>query len=92
MSVEELEAFLENKGIAWSSLHPNDRHAAVGKWINIFDNAFDNGMRYKEGLKARYALSQVKGSNFLLFPITSVLPRWRSSENCLIGDIHAKHP
>jgi hypothetical protein len=81
MSVEELEAFLESRGIAWSALNPKDRYSFVQEWIDVFGNAFDNGMRYRQGYKATYELQQVHGNNFTLFSFNHELPFWRTSEN-----------
>jgi hypothetical protein len=52
------------------------------QWIGIYGNAFCRGMRYKEGVKAQYALSQVEGGSFLLLSMPSKLAFWGTSERC----------
>lgn len=77
--LEELEAFLENQGIFFESLDRKERSAAVGAWSRVFGRAFLPGMRYKEGNKARHALSQLPVGDFLLFSVMNETPIWRSS-------------
>jgi len=78
--LKELEAFLEAQDVTWDRLDREDRFAAVQNWISVFGNAFDVGTQYKEGVKARYALSEVDKGEFFLFSIPSDLPFWSSSE------------
>jgi hypothetical protein len=81
--LEELEAFLECQGILWQRLERKDHDVATGQWTGIFGNTFNRGIRhrrYREGNKARYALSQVDNGDFLIFSIVNETPLWRSSE------------
>ena len=78
--LEDFEAFLESHAIVWSRLDRRDRFLAIRQWTSIFGNAFVQGMRYKEGDRARRAFSQVDNADFFLLSVANESPRWTSSQ------------
>jgi hypothetical protein len=83
--LDELETFLRTQGIVCEQLDRDGWSRVVGQWVSIFGNAFGDGRRYgaaRVGVKAQYALSQVGEGEFLLFPLPSKLPFWRTSKRC----------
>ncbi|MGO8744910.1 MAG: hypothetical protein ACLQNE_02865 [Thermoguttaceae bacterium] len=78
--MEELEAFLGSRDISWERLDRKSWSAAIRQWSRVFGNALSQGTRYKEGNKARNALSRMDASDFFLLSVINESPHLRSSE------------
>jgi hypothetical protein len=70
-TVDDLERYLCDKGIAWAPLDRTDYLAAVDRWKSIFANAFLPGMTCREGPKARHAFRQVEARQFLILQMAN---------------------
>jgi hypothetical protein len=71
--VEELETYLKSEGVVFERLDRDSRSEIAQRWKCIFGNAFQTGKRFKEGVKAWYALTQLKTEEFYLFSLTDGL-------------------